>query len=170
MLVEGLVQEKEEASEAVLLVDANNAFNSVNRKLFLHNIEIICPILATFVNNCYASDSRLFIAGGGEIKSREGTAQRDLVAMSTYAIATIPMLLTLIDFSQGEHLCTKSAAFADDITTAGKLKGLRRWWDKLCEIGPKYGYFPNATKTWIILKRIHFSHLQKRSFKVQVSK
>ena len=33
-------------TEAVLLVDANNAFNSLNRKAALHNISIICPSLA----------------------------------------------------------------------------------------------------------------------------
>ena len=33
-------------TEAVLLVDANNAFNSLNRKAALQNISIICPSLA----------------------------------------------------------------------------------------------------------------------------
>ena len=28
-------------SEAVLLIDASNAFNSVNRNVFLHNVEVI---------------------------------------------------------------------------------------------------------------------------------
>ena len=37
---------KEEESEAILLVDASNAFTSVNRKTVLHNIEIICPPIA----------------------------------------------------------------------------------------------------------------------------
>ena len=142
----------EESTEAVLLVDASNAFNSVNRKLFLHNIKVVCPAIATFVNNCYSSDSRLFIAGGGEIKSREGTTQGGPIAMATCAIATIPLLLHLLEFSEKEHLITKSAAYADDLTAAGKLRSLRRWWDKLCEIGPSFGYYPNAVKTWIIVK------------------
>ena len=34
---------EDEKTEAVLLVDAANAFNSVNRQVFLHNISIICP-------------------------------------------------------------------------------------------------------------------------------
>ena len=33
-------------TEAVLLIDAPNAFNAVNRKAFLHNINIICPSIA----------------------------------------------------------------------------------------------------------------------------
>ena len=36
-------------TEAVLLVDAENAFNSINRPVFLHNI--IRPPIATFVRN-----------------------------------------------------------------------------------------------------------------------
>ena len=40
--------------EAVLLVDAENAYDAVYRKTFLHNIKVICPLIATFVHNCYA--------------------------------------------------------------------------------------------------------------------
>ena len=43
----------DEETEAVLLVDVANAFNAVNCKAFLHNINIVCPSIATFVHNCY---------------------------------------------------------------------------------------------------------------------
>jgi len=56
----------EEDTEAVLLIDASNAFNSVNRQGFLHNINIICPEIATFVSICYSKPSRLFVIGGVE--------------------------------------------------------------------------------------------------------
>ena len=143
--------ENEKSAEAILLVVASNAFNSLNRKLFLHNVKVICPVIATFVINCYSLDSRLFIIGGGEIKSREGTTQRDPVAMAIYAIAIIPFLLILIEYPEKECLSTKNAAFAE--TAAGKLLSRRSWWDKLCEIGPNFGYFPNSGKTWIVTKK-----------------
>ena len=38
-----------ENNEAVLLVDASDAFNSVNRNLFLHNILYICATISVFV-------------------------------------------------------------------------------------------------------------------------
>ena len=39
--------------------------------------------------------------------------------------------------------------FADDATVGGKLAKLHAWWDHICELGPDYGYFPNASKhTW----------------------
>ena len=64
---------KEESTEAVLLVDVENAFNSINRKVFLHNISILYPAVFTSVTNCYATPARLSIIGGSKIKSNEGT-------------------------------------------------------------------------------------------------
>ena len=54
-------------TEAVLLIDAENAFNSINRKVMLHNISVLCPIISIYITNCYSSPARLFITGGGEI-------------------------------------------------------------------------------------------------------
>ena len=51
-------------TDAVLLIDAENAFNSINPKAMLRNLKFICPIIATYIMNCYATPSRLFIVGG----------------------------------------------------------------------------------------------------------
>ena len=67
-------------ADAVLLIDAEIAFNSKNRKVMLHNLKFICPIIATYILNCYATPSRLFIASGGEILSIEVTTQGDPTA------------------------------------------------------------------------------------------
>ena len=66
---------KEEHTEAVLLVDAANAFNSVNRKVFVHNINVGWPSISIYVRTCYTLPSRLFTIGRTEIKSSEGTTQ-----------------------------------------------------------------------------------------------
>ena len=42
-----------EGVEAVLLVDASNAFNTLNREVALHNVQYICPSLATALINTY---------------------------------------------------------------------------------------------------------------------
>ena len=84
---------KEEHTEAVLLVDAVHSFNSVNRKDFLHNIDVVCPLINTYVQNCYTLPSRLFIIGGTEIKSSEGTTQGDPVARPINALAVIPLCI-----------------------------------------------------------------------------
>ena len=69
-------------TEAVLLVDATNAFNSINRKAALHNISVVCPSLAQTLINTYQAPVRLFVQGGGEIASTEGTTQGDPLAMA----------------------------------------------------------------------------------------
>ena len=35
--------------KGILLIDAENAFNSINRKVMLHNLKFICPVFATYI-------------------------------------------------------------------------------------------------------------------------
>ena len=63
-----------ENSDAIILTDAANAFNNLNRKVLLHKIKYICPKIAIYVNNCYSVPARLFVSGGLELTSREGSA------------------------------------------------------------------------------------------------
>ena len=44
--------------DAVLLIDAENALSSINRKVMLHNLKFVFPIIATYIINCYAPPSR----------------------------------------------------------------------------------------------------------------
>ena len=73
---------EDDASHGILQIDANSAFNSLNRKVALHYLRILCPELAILTNNCYAAPARLFITDGQEIKSTEGTTQGDPTAMA----------------------------------------------------------------------------------------
>ena len=74
------------AEDTVLLIDAENAFNSISRKVMLHNLKFICLIIPTYIINCYATESRLFIVGEGEILCSEGTTQGDATAMPAHAL------------------------------------------------------------------------------------
>jgi len=51
--------------------------------------------------------------------------------------------------------------FADDATAGGPLNDLRGWWSRLLTLGPAYGYFVNAVKTWLIVKEKSFSIAKK---------
>ena len=64
-------------ADAVLLIDASNAFNSLNRASALHNVAVLCPTLAIYVTNTYRAPARHFVTGGKELKSAEGTTQGD---------------------------------------------------------------------------------------------
>ena len=83
----------EESSEAMLLVDATNAFNAVNRKVALKNIKELCPPYYRFLHNCYQSPTKLFLSGSGNfIYSEEGATQGDPAAMQMYALSTNPLI------------------------------------------------------------------------------
>ena len=78
-------------TEAVLLIDAENALNPINRKVMLHNLNFICPIITTGITNCYITPARLFVVGGGEILSKEKITQGDTTAMRAYALRILPL-------------------------------------------------------------------------------
>ena len=143
-------------TEAILLVDASNAFNALNRKVALHNIRISCPALYTILRNTYGTASELFV-GGKVIYSMEGTTQGDPLAMPMYAVASVP----LIDRLETANSGARQLWFADDSSNAGKLTTLKAWWDLLKEVGPLYGYFPNAMKTWLYVKEEHHNRAEE---------
>ena len=143
----------EENTEAVLLIDAENAFNSINRKVMFHNMKFLCPLISTYIFNCYAAPARLFIFGGGEILSKEGITQSDPTSMGDYALGILPMLHSLLDFVLTNDHQTREVAFADDLAVAGKLADIKNFWDKLAIIGPKYGYFPKSIISYLIVKK-----------------
>lgn len=134
-------------TDAVLLIDASNAFNALNRSAALHNIRVLCPTVATYAINTYRQPARLFVLGGQELRSVEGTTQGDPLAMSLYAISLQP-LITRLQLSSS----TKQCWFADDATGSGSLDDVKKWWDDLSKSGPALGYFPNAKKCWLITK------------------
>lgn len=134
-------------TDAVLLIGASNAFNSLNRASALHNVAVVCPTLATYATNTYRVPVRLFVMGGKELKCTEGTTQGDLLAMSLYAISLQP-LITRLNLSSNAKQCW----YADDATGAGSLEEVKKWWDGLNEMGPSMGYYPNTKKCWLVTK------------------
>ena len=134
-------------TDAVLLIDATNAFNTLNRAAVLHNISVLCSTIATFVINTYRLPVRLFVTGGQELKSSEGTTQGDPLSMSIYGISLIPLILALQNTSN-----TKQCWLADDASGAGSIKDVLKWWQSLEKMGPMFGYHPNALKCWLIVK------------------
>ena len=87
------------------------------------------------MHNCYSLPSRLFVIGGFEIKSCEGTTQGDPIAMSVYAIAIIPLMLMVLEItSNSSDDVAKMVAYADDFTAGGTIESLKYWWDTLCKL------------------------------------
>ena len=78
----------------------------------------------------------LFI-NGEVLKSAEGTTQDDPMAMAVYAIGITPLI--------------------DDCTGCSTLQDQSQWWSKLNELGPQYGYFPNASTSVLLVKPEHLN-------------
>ena len=146
----------EEDTEAIILVDATNAFNRLNRQVTLLNCGAVCPSLSYILINTYRDNSMLFV-DGQYILSKEGTTQGDPLAMAMYAIGTQPLIRRLDGI-------TKQVWYADDSAAGSSLERLKKWWDLLEEIGPLYGYFPNGSKTHVLTKP-HHAETAKEIFK-----
>ena len=139
---------QDDSCEAVLLVDADNAFNSLNREVALHNIGRSCPSLHRYVQNSYQEPAKLHLGDGTFLLSQEGATQGDNLAMGIYAISSRSLIaelkLVVPDVTQ--------VWFADDSSGAGLIERLKGWWSQLKVLGPSYGYHPKASKTYLILK------------------
>ena len=86
--------------------------NNINRQALLHNVNVVCPVFSNYVSNCYRTPARLFVIGGVELSSKEGTTQGDPIGMAVYATGITPLLNDLMSILAEQD---KMAAFADDI-------------------------------------------------------
>jgi hypothetical protein len=87
-------------TDAVLLVDASNAFNSFNRKVALRNIHTSCPALYIYQLSLSTPTDRMFhfsLEDRETLFSQEGTTQGDPLAMAMYALAITPLSNELKD-------------------------------------------------------------------------
>ena len=109
---------QQEGTDGVLLIDASNAFNCMNRSVALYNVQITCPIIATYLINTYRQPAVLFISGGKRLESTEGTTQGDPLAMAWYSLTTV----TLIDILRCKVPTVKQVWLANDASAAGKFQ------------------------------------------------
>ena len=85
-----------ESCEAMLFVDAENAFNKLNRNAALHNVGEACPPFHKFPMNTYRKPAKLYSKTDIPFYHNCVT-QGDNAAMAFHALATSP----LIDRLQG---------------------------------------------------------------------
>ena len=84
----------------VLLIDASNAFNSLNRKAALWNARHLWPYGCRFIFNCYKAWSTLVVNGSSTfLYSKEGVTQGDPLSLAFYAISALPLIRALKDTS-----------------------------------------------------------------------
>ena len=124
------LQYDEDDCEAVLLIDASNAFNSLNRKVALHTIRKRCPAFYSFLNNCYKIPTELYVVDSDRnkemIHGSEGATQGDPAAMAMYSISIQPLIHHLTVNQEPSLPPAKQAWFADD-GTGGRGSHVKMW-------------------------------------------
>ena len=65
----------------------------------------------------------------------------------------------LINELNKDYLC--QVWYTDDLAASGSLSDVREWWNKLNTIGPRYGYYPNSKKSWLLVKGERCQEAQK---------
>ena len=128
-------------SDSILLIHAENAFNSLNWNLALKNIAKLCRFILPAIQNSYSNSSNP--------SSREGTTQGDPLAMAMYGLATLP----LIKLVNGNSLTQKW--YADDGNAVGNLSSWQHYQTrKIFWISCKGIEKPDQCKKWIMQKSI----------------
>jgi hypothetical protein len=131
----------------MLLVDASNAFNSINRATALMNARVQWPRCSRYLFNTYRGHSVLKVQNAIELlHSREGVTQGDPVSMLMYALAAMPLIQSLKKISG-----VTQNWYADDAAAIGKLENLALWLESLIHEGPAYGYIPEPKKSYLIV-------------------
>jgi hypothetical protein len=120
------------------------------------------PRCSYFLFNTYQGLAPLFLNGTDVLLySREGTTQGDPLAMLFYGVSLMPLIRELRNPS-----CNTQCWYADDSGSIGELRNVYLWLQHLVKEGPKYGYFPEPDKSYLIIKesfREEAQHLYRAS-------
>ena len=154
----------------LLLVDAANAFNSLSRVVALWNARVIWTRCSRFLFNSYQGYAVLILRGCSSfILSKEGVTQGDPLGMLMYAIGLLPLVQKLKTGSSfleqlrlkeelDNEIDWKQNWFADDSSCIATLRAALEWLKLLVKEGPKFGYFPEPEKSYLV---VHPSQVEK---------
>ena len=126
--------------------------------------KLLYPLIVPALVNCYRKDAHLFL-GGAVIFSSEGTTEGDPLAIAMFANASVPLMHQLKGASSVNQIW-----FVNEATAGGTLQSLKTWSDELEQIGPDFGYFANAPKSWLNVKEKHMTDVAKIFAAIQITK
>ena len=143
----------EDRTERIPLIDARNAFYSLNRNLALKNIKKLSSSIYTRSKTRIRPHQTSSLIK--KIISHEGTTQGDPIAMAINGVATF----LLIDMLEDQNLTHKG--YADDGNVAGSLESPRIVLDDLYEYG---GPLVIMCSNIIILQNLNLFRSRTKSF------
>ena len=136
-----------DAGWALLFVNANNAFNSLNRVAALWNSRVLWPQCLRFLFNFYHGYAALFLQGSSDhLLSKEGVSQDDPLSLMPYPVAILPLIHSLKNPKKWSQNW-----YADDSACEATLHSLHTWFSQLLSSGPGFGYLPQPAKTVLVV-------------------
>ena len=134
-----------------LLVDANNAFNEINRVRMIWTVRHLWPSGTIFFFKCYCNWSSLVLRNGNGtaiiLHSREGVMQGDPNTIIAYGIRILPIIKNL----KREITDTTNPWYDDYDGALGTFARLETYFDSLTRQGPGQGYQPDPTNSVLII-------------------
>ena len=134
---------KDDKTKGMVLVDATNAFHSLNRAVALHNIQRLCPSVSTILI-ILTTTPLIFLLMVMSFIRKKGLLKGILLQChlaTVFLIWILNALVTQVSYANDAAACN-----------CGKISDLCALWNRVISLGPIFGYFPNAKKTCLITK------------------
>ena len=152
-----LFEKKSSNCFGLLLLDEKNALNSINRSSALLHARTLWSRASTFLYNSYQESSKLVLSNTDVfIRSEEGTTQGDLFSMLFFGVPLLPLIKKL--HNPTKH---KQSFYSDDAAACGKFDDLKQWMQQIVDEGPKYGYYLEPKKSFLIVHPDHVDEAKR---------
>ena len=147
-VINDLSQERCDDEWGVLMMDASNTFNNINRMAVLWNARLLWPRCSRFIFNTYRGWAPLVVRSASSfLYSKEGVTQGDPLSMFIYAIGVLPLIKEVGHPSRGGT----QVWYAYGTSACADLEALKDWLTRLLTEGPVYGYSPKPSKSYIVV-------------------